>query len=500
MPQHNASLKVFLYHIDENSLPVQALYTRLVSNGIEVRSVDNERFSSGQERDDALCGAIEECHVVLISLSRESANSLDEIKFVVDRAIKKAQGEMFLLPIRFDVCDVPDSLKRWQATDMFEQGGFGKLMLSLKLRAERLGITLNPRTDWDKPLQWSSDESALPTLEEEKPGSNILFWAAGAVVLVLALMVLWQLPGRIKSVAKTDVPADVMIQNSTQSAIEQARNRSMTQTANVEIVRAPLTQTAAMEETLQNPATPTLQFPTIMALPTEIIDPGNIRMVYVPGDNFVIGGGSDLHTIYVEPFYIDKYEVTNVLYQLCVNAGSCEPPQSASSQTHTNYYGNLEFNEYPVINVSWIMAKQYCEWRGARLPSEAEWEKAARSPDGRTYPWGEEAACSFANYSDAGGACVGDVTAVGSYKDGQSLYGAFDMSGNVAEWVNSLYWTYPYTPADGREATDTPGLRVIRGGSWFSPLGEITTYYRFGIDPSSYDPYTGFRCAHDAKL
>jgi formylglycine-generating enzyme required for sulfatase activity len=462
--------------------------------------VDDKRFSSGHERDDAIRAAIEESHIVLVCLSKELLNSLAEIKFVVDMTMKRAQGEMFLLPVRFDACDVPDSLNRWQVTDMFEQGGFGKLMLALKLRAERLGIALDSRADWDTPLQWHSEESNLSDLEEEKPGSNILFLAVGAVALVLALLVLWQLPGRIKSAAKTDVPADVMIQNSTQNAIEQARNRAMTQTANVEIIRAPLTQTAAMEETLQNPATPTLQFPTIMALPTEIIDPGNIRMVYVPGDNFVIGGGSDLHTIYVDPFYIDKYEVTNVLYQLCVSSGSCEPPQSASSQTHPKYYGNLEFNEYPVINISWSMARQYCEWRGARLPSEAEWEKAARSPDGRTYPWGEEAACSFANYSDVAGVCVGDVTAVGTYKDGQSLYGAFDMSGNVAEWVNSLYWTYPYMPADGREATDTPGLRIVRGGSWFSPFSEITTYYRFGIDPSAYDPYTGFRCAHDAKL
>ena len=316
MPQPDNPLKVFLYHAGGNSRPVRALHTRLVSNGVDVRSVDDKRFSSGHERDDAIRAAIEESHIVLVCLSKELLNSLAEIKFVVDMTMKRAQGEMFLLPVRFDACDVPDSLNRWQVTDMFEQGGFGKLMLALKLRAERLGIALDSRADWNTPLQWHSEESNLSDLEEEKPGSNILFLAVGAVALVLALLVLWQLPGRVKSAAKTDVPADVMIQNSTQNAIEQARNRAMTQTANVEIIRAPLTQTAAMEETLQNPATPTLQFPTIMALPTEIIDPGNIRMVYVPGDNFVIGGGSDLHTIYVDPFYIDKYEVTNVLYQL----------------------------------------------------------------------------------------------------------------------------------------------------------------------------------------
>jgi len=230
-------------------------------------------------------------------------------------------------------------------------------------------------------------------------------------------------------------------------------------------------------------------------------------MVFVPGENIMLGNENDTtgaipaHSVYVEPFYIDKYEVTNALYRVCVDVGACEPPVSLGSYTHAEYYGTTEFNDYPVVNVTWNMAKQYCEWRGAYLPGEAEWEMAARSFNGRTYPWGEEAGCQFANYGDTvGRTCIGDTTAVGNYADGQSLYGAFDMAGNVSEWVNSLYWAYPYVSTDGRESSETPGLRVVRGGNWASPLKEITAYYRSGIDPSTSDSYTGFRCAHDAHL
>jgi formylglycine-generating enzyme required for sulfatase activity len=339
-----------------------------------------------------------------------------------------------------------------------------------------------------------------------QPSTSLKVLLYGAAGLVIVLLLLWVFPGIFRQATQTPVPLEVMVENSTRYAQGQAEKLSMTQTAVMQVVRAPITQTAAMKETLEHPATPTMQFPTIIALPTEIIDPGNIRMVYVPGDNFVIGNEADTtgetpaHTLYLEPFYIDKYEVTNGSYRVCVEVGACEAPQNVGSQTRPAYYGSMEFNNHPVVNVTWNMARQYCEWRRAHLPSEAEWEKAARSIDGRTYPWGEGAGCVFANYADVSGACVGDTIAVGTYQDGRSLYGAFDMSGNVAEWVNSLYWIYPYSSADGREVVNTTGLRVVRGGDWGSPLDEITTYHRSGIDPSAYDLYTGFRCAHDAGL
>jgi len=95
-----------------------------------------------------------------------------------------------------------------------------------------------------------------------------------------------------------------------------------------------------------------------------------------------------VHTLYLEAFYMDLYEVTNAQYKACMDEGVCEPPQRPDSYTRSSYFGNPEFDDFPVINVNWYQAQAYCAWRGGRLPSEAEWEKAARGSDGHTYPWG----------------------------------------------------------------------------------------------------------------
>jgi formylglycine-generating enzyme required for sulfatase activity len=190
------------------------------------------------------------------------------------------------------------------------------------------------------------------------------------------------------------------------------------------------------------------------------------------------------------------YEVTNTLYALCVDQGGCDAPRSFGSQNNSDYYGNPQFGQYPVIEVDWYQAKTYCEWRGARLPTEAEWEKAARGTDGRMYPWGAGLDETLANFHWN----VGDTTEVGSYESGKSPYGPYDMAGNVWEWVNSLLRPYPYTADDGRESPDGDGPRVARGGSWgFDGDNSVSTYYRIDYDPASTSIDRGFRCAMDAN-
>jgi serine/threonine-protein kinase len=220
-------------------------------------------------------------------------------------------------------------------------------------------------------------------------------------------------------------------------------------------------------------------------------------MVLVPAGPFEMGsenGESDekpVHTVTLNDFYIDQFEVTNAQYAACVEGDVCDPPAKTNSATRDSYYGNAEYDDYPVIHVDWEQAKTYCEWRGGRLPTEAEWEKAARGTDGLTYPWGEQISCDRANY----GSCVGDTTPVGTYPTGVSPYDVYDMIGNTAEWVQSRYRPYPYQVDDGRENFGGTNVRVLRGGSWYINDFVVRASNRSVKKPDNQNFNIGFRCA-----
>ena len=238
-----------------------------------------------------------------------------------------------------------------------------------------------------------------------------------------------------------------------------------------------------------------------IANPEEMTDAKGVSMRLVPAGEFTMGSenGSDdekpIHQVYLDAYYMDKYEVTNALYEACVNAGVCDPPHKTSSYTHSSYYGNSQYDNYPVIKVDWYQAQTYCEWRGARLPTEAEWEKAARGTDRRGYPWGNESPNSnLLNYNQN----VGDTTEVGKYPAGASIYGALDMAGNVWEWVADWYDSnyYASSPSLNPQGPSSGDGRVLRGGAWGNGSNFVRSAFRLGDLPSLADgSYFGFRCA-----
>jgi eukaryotic-like serine/threonine-protein kinase len=277
----------------------------------------------------------------------------------------------------------------------------------------------------------------------------------------------------------------------------------------------------SMPEYTPTPSLPTFT-PTFQII-TRIRPQDGMVMVQVPEGEFNMGLGTDqnlaiclqyrtncspdlfmdeapAHAVILDAYWLDQTEVTNGMYAQCVKAGICQVPNSPTSVTRKSYFNNSEYADYPVLSVDWYDARTYCKWAGARLPTEAEWEKAARGTNAFLFPWGNnDPTCILANYwpVDGGRSCVGDTSRVGSYPAGQSPYGAYDLAGNVAEWVNdgydpNYYNSSPYLNPQGPDSSD---FRVLRGGAWNFGENDITTVSRVKYNPiSTFDP-VGFRCA-----
>ena len=266
---------------------------------------------------------------------------------------------------------------------------------------------------------------------------------------------------------------------------------------------------------------------------TQVSQKDGMTMVYVPAGDFLMGsaGGDGNANEYpqnsqkLDAFWIDQTEVTNNMFALFINDSNYKTQAEIGGQSYSfadNKWQLVEgadwahpfgpttsisgFENYPVAHVSWKDALAYCEWAGRSLPTEAQWEKAARGTIGSIYPWGDQAPTGdLVNFADSSSHFstsdknINDgyefSAPVGSFPSGASVYGVLDIAGNVWEWVSSLAQGYPYSSTDGRENPVPIGNRVLRGGSWFDTPVSLRTADRYEFDQTYVGLNTGFRCA-----
>ena len=223
-------------------------------------------------------------------------------------------------------------------------------------------------------------------------------------------------------------------------------------------------------------------------------------MVVIPAGEFWMGAedglqdARPLHRVHLTSYWFDKYEVTNARYRQCVEGGACTPPKDRLT------FEDLQRAQHPVTNITWNQARSFCQWQGKRLPTEAEWEKAARGTDGRRYPWGnnEEVVKRHMRKGELAAGTSG-VEPVGRQAATASPYGVFDLIGSVSEWVKDWYAEdfYQTSPARDPQGPSRGSFRVLRGGEWNEKTPNFQASYRGWDDVTYWGQTLGMRCAED---
>jgi formylglycine-generating enzyme required for sulfatase activity len=304
---------------------------------------------------------------------------------------------------------------------------------------------------------------------EKQVGTKFPLWGIGLVAFAVLTLIVWGL---------SSLPA---------SPFEATQTPSPTQTIFVEPATktpVPATSTATIIPT---------PIPTL-GIGSTMIGEDGATLVYVPESEFMMGSDSyypdekPIHKVNLDAFWIDQTEVTNAMYAECMAADKCRAPSIA------NHFRNPDYGNHPVVYVDWNKANTYCSWAGRELPSEAQWEKAARGTDARIYPWGNDTPNdTLLNYNQK----VSDTIKVSSYETGKSIYGAYDMAGNVWEWVNDWYSEsyYQISPSSNPLGPNFGQYRLVRGGAWNYSDSNVRSVDRFRNNPTYSSSSVGFRCA-----
>ncbi|RPI96728.1 MAG: TIR domain-containing protein [Chloroflexi bacterium] len=512
MDNNHRSLKVFLCHSHADRNSVCALYNRLTKDGVDAWW-DKEKLMPGQAWEFEIQKAVREADVVVVCLSKhfnQAGFRQKEVQLALETAMKKPAGEIFIIPARLEECETLEALEKWQWVDLFEANGYERLMRALRARADKLSITLRKnrlsitspykrdeliraKKQADLRPQPPNNDGATsaneptplePTPQPKRNGATRVA-VIGLVVIFIAAILISPAIGSWLSSANANFTPTV--------------ESVSTQSPSVPFM------TSTSQATVP-PSTSTSRSIGSDGMPFILIPAGEFQM----GSTGTTPDERPVHPVYLDAYFIDQTEVTNFMYALCVEQGKCEPPRTDKSITQNKsidgfYYGNPEFDNYPVIYVSWNDAKAYCESVSRRLPTEAEWEKAASWDDiqgiKRIYPWGNSIDCSYANFYNQRTLCVGDTSPVGYYQKGASFYGVLDMAGNVWEWVADRYDPeyYGKSPEQNPEGPESGNYMVIRGGSFLIGAATgIRSSDRDKLLPDNTSHNVGFRCAMSA--
>ena len=557
----NQEAHIFICYARENSEFALRLARDLRSAGVNIW-MDQLDIPPGVPWDGAVEQALRTCDRLLVILSPASVaseNVMNEVAFALERSKR-------IVPVLYHPCEIPLRLVRLHYVDFTDDYNQGLTELLAELQKAVTPPPAKPIPPPTKPFPWRA--VAI--------GSAALLVVLVGIVLIPKVSV-WLSPPTPTTVAKatatlpvaTPTPrptATPLPPTSTAVVIEPATatstpvrptDTSLPPTATptpVPPTDTPLPPTATptpVPPTDTPRPTPTPLLPTDTPLPPTAtlslieklyyafvsptatptaVPPTDLTgMVFVPGGEFIMGsaegeGDGDEHpqrTVYLDAFYIGKYEVTNEQFSQFVDATgySTDAEKEGGSWVSTGEGwkqvegadwrhprgpgSSIEDKmDHPVVQVGWNDADAYCQWAGVRLPTEAEWEKAARGTDGREYPWGNSAPDgSKLNYCDVNCGSVwkdssvddgyADTAPVGHYGAGQSPYGAYNMAGNVSEWVADWFDADYYSKASERNppGPDSGSYRVLRGGSW---LG----YQRFARCASRYGDFPDYRYNH----
>ena len=342
------------------------------------------------------------------------------------------------------------------------------------------------------PERRAREESRRP---QRRPMPAWAGWAtAGGAILVLLLILGVTLGPRL--FGATSPPADAPAERPTDEPAMAPAEAPAEQPT--EVPTAAPTQAPTEPPTEAVAGGPAIEPGTTWTRPAD-----GMVMVHVPGGTFQMGSDESdpdaeveefpQHAVTLDAFWIDQTEVTNTQYRQCVEAGVCQAPPEAC-----DYGGYVHEHraDHPVLCVDWSGAAAYCEWAGARLPTEAEWEYAARGPDSAIYPWGNSPPDStLLNYAGI----VDDTTEVGSYPDGASWCAALDMAGSVWEWVADWYGKHPAEAQTNPTGQPAGEYKVAHGGSYFDGPAYVRAALRFQALPDDRTPSRGFRCAGQAE-